>query len=254
MSKYKKFEQNATGKDFICGDIHGCWDKLEWALDAVGFDKTKDRLFCLGDMIDRGPKSEDFIRYIRKPWFYSIMGNHEALLCGTILSETEELRKSHYRAWFINGGWWMDDVAKEDLEDYADLLRKLPLAIELEIGDGRSIGLVHAEVMNKDWNEVVENTNTTPEDAYYFQEEGTIGKCERYLWGRDKIYLATNPFNKDVANEDWTVQNIEAVFHGHTIFKDIFSIANCHHIDTGSYEPDGFITVIQPKEFLDSLK
>ena len=40
---------------FVCGDIHGCLGPLNERLDAIGFDKDRDHLFALGDLVDRGP-------------------------------------------------------------------------------------------------------------------------------------------------------------------------------------------------------
>jgi len=50
-----KLPTNQAGKDYVIGDLHGCYELLERLLDAVGFDKSKDRLFSVGDLIDRGP-------------------------------------------------------------------------------------------------------------------------------------------------------------------------------------------------------
>lgn len=57
MIQNKIFEINEVGKDFIVGDIHGCLDQLKFQLSVTGFDKSKDRLFSVGDLIDRGPDS-----------------------------------------------------------------------------------------------------------------------------------------------------------------------------------------------------
>jgi len=60
-----KLPTNTTGKDFVVGDLHGCYDLLESLLGAVSFDKSKDRLFSVGDLIDRGPNS---LRCLRIPF------------------------------------------------------------------------------------------------------------------------------------------------------------------------------------------
>ena len=44
----KHFGPNLSGRDFVCGDIHGCFDLVESFLNKIGFDKTKDRLFSVG--------------------------------------------------------------------------------------------------------------------------------------------------------------------------------------------------------------
>jgi hypothetical protein len=44
---------NTRGRDFVVGDIHGTFYVLEQALAAVGFDPARDRVICVGDLIDR---------------------------------------------------------------------------------------------------------------------------------------------------------------------------------------------------------
>ena len=53
----QRFERNRIGRDFAVGDIHGCFTALQIALDAIGFSPETDRLFCAGDLVDRGPGS-----------------------------------------------------------------------------------------------------------------------------------------------------------------------------------------------------
>ena len=52
-----KISRNAKGKDFIVGDIHGHYDLLMEGLERISFCKQNDRLFSVGDLIDRGPES-----------------------------------------------------------------------------------------------------------------------------------------------------------------------------------------------------
>jgi len=55
MIKY--FPINQQGQDFFVGDIHGYFNLLERKLEAVNFDPQTDRLFAIGDLVDRGPDS-----------------------------------------------------------------------------------------------------------------------------------------------------------------------------------------------------
>ncbi len=48
------FGDNLSGKDYVVGDIHGQFHKLENLLYEKGFDVNKDRLFSAGDLVDRG--------------------------------------------------------------------------------------------------------------------------------------------------------------------------------------------------------
>ena len=61
-----RFEANALGRDFAVGDIHGAFADLRRALDAIGFDEHRDRLFSVGDLVDRGPESEAALEWLKK--------------------------------------------------------------------------------------------------------------------------------------------------------------------------------------------
>ena len=68
----ERYARNNTGRDFVVGDIHGCFSGLEAALDNVGFDVQIDRLFAVGDLIDRGRESARVIDFLKSPWFFSV--------------------------------------------------------------------------------------------------------------------------------------------------------------------------------------
>jgi serine/threonine protein phosphatase 1 len=59
------------------GDIHGHFQRLQQCLEAVGFDPAVDRLFSVGDLVDRGPHSEAALDWLAQPWFHAVQGNHE---------------------------------------------------------------------------------------------------------------------------------------------------------------------------------
>jgi hypothetical protein len=80
MTRVLHLPINRAGRDFVVGDIHGCYSLLDDGLRAVGFDPGCDRLFALGDLIDRGPESDLTARFLRRPGIHSILGNHEAIV------------------------------------------------------------------------------------------------------------------------------------------------------------------------------
>lgn len=78
----RRFTRNPLGRDLIVGDVHGCFTKLQASLDAVGFDPARDRLFSVGDLVDRGPESDQVLAWLAQPWFHAVSGNHEvAAIC-----------------------------------------------------------------------------------------------------------------------------------------------------------------------------
>ena len=50
MSLVQRFAQNTRGRDFVVGDVHGCFDYLRAMLEHVQLDEVSDRLFCVGDL------------------------------------------------------------------------------------------------------------------------------------------------------------------------------------------------------------
>jgi serine/threonine protein phosphatase 1 len=69
------------GQDFVVGDIHGQHDKLVNALALVGFNFIEDRLFSVGDLVDRGKGSKKVVDLLQESWFDAVKGNHEQLEC-----------------------------------------------------------------------------------------------------------------------------------------------------------------------------
>ena len=58
-------------------DIHGCFDKYPAMLREIG-SSSRDTLYVLGDVIDRGPDGIKILQDMnRRPNVVPILGNHE---------------------------------------------------------------------------------------------------------------------------------------------------------------------------------
>lgn len=84
-NKIVRHEANMTGRDFVVGDLHGCVEHLRVLLRHVGFDESADRLFSVGDLVDRGPDTPGSLELLKAPWFYPVMGNHDAMLLAVLM-------------------------------------------------------------------------------------------------------------------------------------------------------------------------
>lgn len=83
--------ENKLYKFFVISDVHGEYEDMIAALNEAGFDRSNNShvLVTLGDMFDRGPKSNDIWCYLdsikrneraNKAHIISIKGNHDVML------------------------------------------------------------------------------------------------------------------------------------------------------------------------------
>lgn len=69
------------GRRFILGDLHGEIGKLESVLALSGFSASRDTLYSLGDISDRGSGSAECLRRLSElPAFHAVTGNHDIWL------------------------------------------------------------------------------------------------------------------------------------------------------------------------------
>ena len=64
---------------YAVGDLQGCLDPLKCLLDKVDFDSRKDRLWLVGDLVNRGPQSLETLRFLfaMRDCLTCVLGNHD---------------------------------------------------------------------------------------------------------------------------------------------------------------------------------
>lgn len=206
----KKFDVNTVGKDYVVGDIHGCFTMLERDLEDIGFNPEIDRLFSVGDLVDRGDESHRSIEFLEKPWFHAVIGNHEDM---AIKIFNNEWGVENY---IRNGGLWFVALPEEEQLKFCSAFRALPLAIQVG-----NIGIIHADPPTN-WDRL----HTNQLSQHDIQEA---------IWGRTRINL---PDNYCVIN------GISKVFVGHTILEEVRTKGNITYIDTGAYSKNN-LTILE---------
>ncbi|AYF88802.1 symmetrical bis(5'-nucleosyl)-tetraphosphatase [Pseudomonas sp. DY-1] len=120
---------------YAVGDLQGCLDQLKCLLERVRFDPAKDELWLVGDLVNRGPKSLETLRFLYsiRDSVVCVLGNHDLHLLA-VANNIERLRKA--------------DTLREILEapDCAELLDWLRQQKLLHYDEQRDIALVHAGI------------------------------------------------------------------------------------------------------------
>lgn len=211
------YAENTRGRDFVIGDLHGCVKALHAKMDAKNFDPSVDRIFATGDLVDRGADSEGALDLLNEPWFVSVMGNHED---AGMLYATGAL---HDVGWYvgIGGGWMVAKTAPERAE-CAIKFASMPLAIEIEIGGGRRVGVVHADCPFDDWD-AFRKSQIPNASRSRLQEQAVRTSA---LWSRGRF---------EALRSD-RVAGVHAVVVGHTPVERVTSLGNTFYVDTGCYK------------------
>lgn len=227
----KKFTKNKIGKDYIVGDIHGCFSKLSSHLDSIGFNRGIDRLFSVGDLVDRGPECELVLQWLDFPWFHPVKGNHDDYVCRY---DTCDIGN-----WLINGGIWFQALTQYEQKHFQDYFMTLPIAIELETSQG-NIGILHADCVFSDWNDLINELNN-PQSNKRFKE--VSNSC---MWSRKRY--------ENRMFEQSNVSGIRAVICGHTPIEKPEWVGNVFHIDTAGWHPNGYGFTVIDAETLQPVK
>ena len=202
------FASNTQGHDYVVGDVHGDYERLTDLLSVIKFDVTVDRLFSVGDLIDRGPDSAKCLELLNELWFFSVLGNHEDMLINASKDPAEEME-----LWVQNGGEWGSELDPSALAHYAAVLAKLPLVIT--VGEGVSrFNVFHAEFFGDDL------ALDRPTYSNFVREQ--------LLWGR---MLIRDPNKQDLH------KGLSKSFCGHTPVKSPKQIGSHVFIDTGCGYP-----------------
>lgn len=123
---------------YLIGDIQGCDEALGRLLHTIDFSPSRDTIYLLGDLVNRGPDSLGTLRRLMalEGSAHCILGNHDLHL----LAVSHGIRKPHRDD-------TLDDILQApDAAALLDWLRCLPLALMPSVGQ-TPILLVHAGVL-----------------------------------------------------------------------------------------------------------
>lgn len=215
-------------KTFVIGDIHGNYRAFTQCIERSGFDKNKDRLISIGDIVDRYPESARCVEYCRNlENFVWVEGNHDNFYKRWLKSDFEWQEP----VWILQGGdttiesYYNEEKGEYDedlLEKHREFINKIvPYYI-----DEKNNLFVHGGI---DWEHPVDNQPDP--DIYY--------------WDRDTyMYWAKNH------EKNGTEFPYKNVFIGHTPTDKLTPVrrANLWNLDQGAGH-SGCLTIMDVDTF-----
>ncbi len=214
-SSFKPPRTIFKNRRIIIGDIHGHYDGLMALLENVELGDS-DQVYFLGDLIDRGPKSAEVVRFLRDNQYPCLLGNHEVMLLRAVY-EAEDERVLNF--WLKAGGdatvasYGPEGILRADL----DWMASLPTYLDLD-----DVWLVHAGV-----------------DPYLrLDQQGE----QQFCWMREKFFSSAFPYFED-----------KIIVTGHTITFTLPGVSPGElaagvgwlNIETGAYHrKSGWMTAL----------
>lgn len=105
---------------YAIGDVQGCYAELSELLTLIQFNPSRDQLWFVGDLVNRGPQSLEVLRYVRSlgTAAVTVLGNHDLHLLAIAFGGADRLRDDDT----------LDAILKaRDCDELLEWLRQQPL-------------------------------------------------------------------------------------------------------------------------------
>ena len=226
-----RLPRNTVGRDLVVGDLHGHRSLFESELDRVGFRPGRDRVFSVGDLIDRGPDSLATLALLEEPWFFAVLGNHELAL----LNKLEQLAARRAPGKLACAGSdWIHEALSKDRKAFkllADKIASLPVALHVE-GD-ISFNVTHGDL----YPVGLTQGNLFGDESVSVRQAEAIASSRCNVTAAMKSELVALQFSgRSVHVSSTPLGGLPITYVGHTPTRHV-TVHNSHvHIDQGVCE------------------
>lgn len=180
---------------YAVGDLQGCLEPLKCLLERVKFDPAQDKLWLVGDLVNRGPASLETLRFLHgmRESLVCVLGNHDLHLVA-VAYNAERLKKNDTLR---------EIVEAPDCAQLIEWLRRMPL---IHHDAQRDITLVHAGIppqwtIEKSLQRAAEVEAALRDDTQLpMFLDGMYGnepaKWDKKLHGIERLRVITNYFTR----------------------------------------------------------
>jgi len=230
-------------RHFVVGDAHGRYDAFLDLLNMIEYNPETDIIYSVGDIIDRGPKSYEMIKFFMQENNHMILGNHEHMV----------INPTQWRdVWVANGGiQCMDSLRsnKEGSEEWMiEFFQTQPYIIDVgEQGEDGAFRLVHAEIP-PEWSEDDLQQLLERIEDFNDREAATL------LWARNTIYQALSnlsemiPLTSRMNFVDG--RSGRMIFCGHTPTEKALIVGDMMFIDTWESKTLTMVNALTKEKFV----
>ena len=154
---------------YAIGDVQGCYSELQNLLNEINFDERRDELWFTGDLVNKGPKSLQTLRFIKALGVNAknTLGNHDLHLLAVAKNIQPLLKKDTIQ----------EILAADDVEELIDWLKSRPLLIT---DDNLNFTMVHAGLPPQ-WS--LENAKEFAKECELILQSEKINKLLAEMYG-----------------------------------------------------------------------
>ena len=154
---------------YAIGDIQGCYSELQNLLNEINFDERRDELWFTGDLVNKGPKSLQTLRFIKALGVNAkiTLGNHDLHLLAVAKNIQPLLKKDTIQ----------EILAADDVKELIDWLKSRPLLIT---DDDLNFTMVHAGLPPQ-WS--LENAKEFAKECELILQSEKINKLLAEMYG-----------------------------------------------------------------------
>jgi serine/threonine protein phosphatase 1 len=217
----------------VIGDVHGCYYTLKQLVDKIKNKYPNIKIFCVGDLVDRGNHSFEVIEYVIAEKIHYTLGNHDYMFYSNMRDPFSLMAKS----WNYNG-------AETTLTSYKDKLNKMDEHLDMIISAPLFYNLDDCFISHAGISKSIQDK--LPQN-YLYNDLRLDEILKNDLFNQNSVIWARG--------ELLNIGKLQVV--GHTHRKEVFfdKVSNALYIDTTAYGNNKLASVIvDQNKLIDTLE